>query len=102
VRFREKRDGRALAAVFDATARELIGVAAHLVPTADQAEDVVQTTSSARSSAPNALEALEALEALADTGGLVLDLRFNGGGGAAGWTWIRRGSPANTSASSRR
>src|SRR5688572_29583509 len=44
VRFRDREDGRALAAVFDATARELIGVAAHLVPTADQAEDVVQTT----------------------------------------------------------
>jgi RNA polymerase sigma-70 factor (ECF subfamily) len=44
VRFREKRDGKALAAVFDATARELIGVAAHLVPTVDQAEDVVQST----------------------------------------------------------
>jgi RNA polymerase sigma-70 factor (ECF subfamily) len=44
VRFREKRDGRALAAVFDATARELLAVAAHLVPTADQAEDVVQST----------------------------------------------------------
>jgi len=44
VRFRAQRDGRALAAVFDATARELLGVAAHLVPTADQAEDVVQST----------------------------------------------------------
>src|SRR5262245_36661005 len=44
VRFREKRDGKALAAVFDATARELIGVAAHLAPSLDQAEDVVQTT----------------------------------------------------------
>ncbi|HEX6883293.1 MAG TPA: sigma-70 family RNA polymerase sigma factor, partial [Planctomycetota bacterium] len=44
LRFRAKRDGRALAAVFDATARELLGVAAHLVPTVDQAEDVVQTT----------------------------------------------------------
>src|SRR5262245_63551298 len=44
VRFRDRRDGKALAAVFDATARELLGVAAHLVPTADQAEDVVQTT----------------------------------------------------------
>src|SRR5262245_55341564 len=44
VRFRDRRDGRALAAVFDATARELIGVAAHLAPGLDQAEDIVQTT----------------------------------------------------------
>lgn len=44
VRFRDRRDGRALAAVFDATARELLTVAAHLVPTLDLAEDVVQTT----------------------------------------------------------
>ena len=44
VRFRDRRDGKALAAVFDATARDLLGVAAHLVPTADAAEDVVQTT----------------------------------------------------------
>src|SRR5262245_817755 len=44
VRFRDRRDGKALAAVFDATARELIAVAAHLVPSLDQAEDLVQTT----------------------------------------------------------
>ncbi len=44
IRFRDKRDGKALAAVFDATARKLIEVAAHLVPDLGQAEDVVQTT----------------------------------------------------------
>jgi RNA polymerase sigma-70 factor (ECF subfamily) len=44
LRFRDRHNGKALAAVFDATARELIEVAAHLVRDADEAEDLVQTT----------------------------------------------------------
>ncbi len=44
LRFRDKRDGTALAAVFDATARELLGVASHLVREPGDAEDLVQIT----------------------------------------------------------
>ena len=43
-RFRDKNDGAALAAVFDATAREFLDVACHLVQDAHVAEDVVQET----------------------------------------------------------
>ena len=42
LRFRERGDGAALALVFDATARELFDVAAHLAASADEAEDLVQ------------------------------------------------------------
>src|SRR5688500_4461873 len=41
-RFRDRRDGAALAAVFDATARELLGVACHLQRDPTLAEDLVQ------------------------------------------------------------
>ncbi len=44
VRFRNEGDGAALARVFDATARELLGVAAHLVSDPSAAEDLVQQT----------------------------------------------------------
>lgn len=44
LRFRNRHDGKALAAVFDASARELLGVATHLVDDLDEAEDLVQTT----------------------------------------------------------
>lgn len=44
LRWRERGDGRALAAVFDLCSRELLGVAAHLVRGAGEAEDVVQVT----------------------------------------------------------
>lgn len=44
LRWRRRGDGRALAAVFDGTARELHGVAAHLVPGTGEAEDLVQLT----------------------------------------------------------
>ncbi len=44
VRFRDKDDGAALAAVFDATSRELFEVACHLVKNASDAEDLVQAT----------------------------------------------------------
>ena len=42
LRFRDKGDGKALAAVFDVTARELLAVAGHLVARPEEAEDVVQ------------------------------------------------------------
>ena len=42
LRWRERGDGKALAAVFDLTAKELLGVAAHLAPGAGEAEDLVQ------------------------------------------------------------
>ncbi|MEZ5979706.1 MAG: sigma-70 family RNA polymerase sigma factor [Planctomycetota bacterium] len=44
VRFRDRADGRALAKVFDATARDLLAIAAHLVRDLDEAEDLVQST----------------------------------------------------------
>lgn len=43
-RFRDRGDGAALAAVFDATARELLDVAGHLLGDPAAAEDVVQET----------------------------------------------------------
>jgi len=43
-RFRDRNDGAALAAVFDATARELLDVACHLIGDAAAAEDLVQDT----------------------------------------------------------
>jgi len=43
-RYRSRNDGAALAAVFDATARELLDVACHLVRDAAAAEDAVQET----------------------------------------------------------
>ena len=43
-RFRDHGDGPALAAVFDATARELLDVACHLVRDPAEAEDLVQAT----------------------------------------------------------
>jgi RNA polymerase sigma-70 factor (ECF subfamily) len=42
MRFRERGNGKALAAVFDLTAKELLAVAAHLAPSAAEAEDLVQ------------------------------------------------------------
>jgi RNA polymerase sigma factor (sigma-70 family) len=42
--FRERKDGHALARIFDAKARELLGVAVHLVRDAQEAEDLVQAT----------------------------------------------------------
>ena len=42
LRYRERGDGRALAAVFDLTAKELLAVAAHLARDAGEAEDLVQ------------------------------------------------------------
>src|SRR5262245_58996737 len=42
LRYRERGDGRALAAVFDLTAKELLAVAAHLARDAAEAEDLVQ------------------------------------------------------------
>src|SRR6185436_6633895 len=42
LRYREHGDGRALAAVFDLTAKELLAVAAHLSKGAGEAEDLVQ------------------------------------------------------------
>lgn len=42
LRYREHGDGRALAAVFDLTAKELLAVAAHLARDAGEAEDLVQ------------------------------------------------------------
>ena len=44
LRFRDQRDGKALGRLFDATAPELLAVAAHLVHDPSQAEDVVQNT----------------------------------------------------------
>lgn len=44
LRFRDHADGAALAALFDATAPGLLGVARHLVRDATEAEDLVQTT----------------------------------------------------------
>lgn len=44
LRFRDRQDGRALAAIFDATAPELADVARHLVTSREEAEDVLQTT----------------------------------------------------------
>ena len=41
-RFCEKGDGRALAAVFDATSKELLELACHLVRDPSEAEDLVQ------------------------------------------------------------
>jgi len=43
-RYRDRHDGRALAAVFDATARELLDVACHLIRDPVEAEDLVQAT----------------------------------------------------------
>src|SRR5262245_50920393 len=43
-RFRDRHDGAALAAIFDATARELLDVACHLNRDPAQAEDLVQAT----------------------------------------------------------
>lgn len=43
-RYRDRNDGAALAAVFDATARELLDVACHLIGDAAAAEDLVQET----------------------------------------------------------
>ena len=43
-RFRDRGDGRALAAVFDGTARELLDVACHLHRDPVEAEDLVQAT----------------------------------------------------------
>jgi RNA polymerase sigma-70 factor (ECF subfamily) len=43
-RFRERHDGAALAAVFDATSRELFDVACHLIRDPAEAEDLVQAT----------------------------------------------------------
>jgi RNA polymerase sigma-70 factor (ECF subfamily) len=42
LRYREHGDGRALAAVFDLTSKELLAVAAHLARGAGEAEDLVQ------------------------------------------------------------
>lgn len=42
LRWRERGDGRALAAVFDLTAKELLAVAAHLARDVAEAEDLVQ------------------------------------------------------------
>jgi len=42
LRFRDRGDGRALAAIFDSIARELLAVAAHVVGTEAEAEDLVQ------------------------------------------------------------
>lgn len=44
VRFRDRSDGAALAAVFDATSKELFEVACHLVRDPSGAEDLVQAT----------------------------------------------------------
>ena len=44
VRFRDKNDGAALAAVFDATSRALLDVACHLVRNPSDAEDLLQAT----------------------------------------------------------
>ena len=44
VRFRDRRDGRALARLFDATAPELLRVAVHLVRDVNDAEDLLQNT----------------------------------------------------------
>jgi len=44
LRFRSRRDGRALAQLFDALAPELLGVATHLSSDPSQAEDLVQAT----------------------------------------------------------
>ena len=44
LRFRDWNDGAALAAVFDATSRELLEVACHLVRNPSDAEDLVQAT----------------------------------------------------------
>src|ERR1700741_3192010 len=44
VRFRERHDGKALAQLFDAGARELLSGAPRLGDDASQAEDLVQTT----------------------------------------------------------
>ncbi|MFN0241747.1 MAG: RNA polymerase sigma factor [Planctomycetota bacterium] len=43
-RFRDRHDGAALAAVFDATSRELFDVACHLIRDPIEAEDLVQAT----------------------------------------------------------
>lgn len=43
-RFRDRHDGAALAAVFDATSRELFEVACHLIRDPVEAEDLVQAT----------------------------------------------------------
>lgn len=43
-RFRDRHDGAALAAVFDATSRELFDVACHLIRDPVEAEDLVQAT----------------------------------------------------------
>ena len=43
-RFRQKRDAKALAIVFDRTAPELLRVGRHLAPTPGDAEDLVQAT----------------------------------------------------------
>lgn len=40
LRYRDQHDGVALAAIFDATARELLSVAAHLVHDVAAAEDI--------------------------------------------------------------
>src|SRR5262245_42652157 len=42
LRYRERGDGNALAAVFDLTSKELLAVAAHLAKGAGEAEDLVQ------------------------------------------------------------
>jgi RNA polymerase sigma-70 factor (ECF subfamily) len=44
LRFRERRDGRALARLFDRLAPELLGVAVHLIDDPFGAEDLVQET----------------------------------------------------------
>jgi RNA polymerase sigma-70 factor (ECF subfamily) len=44
LRFRDRRDGRALARLFDRAAPELLAVAVHLAPDVASAEDLVQAT----------------------------------------------------------
>ena len=44
LRFRDRRDGRALAKLFDVTAPELMRVGVHLVRDVNRAEDLLQNT----------------------------------------------------------
>ena len=44
LRYRDRRDGRALGRLFDRVAPRLLGVAAHLAPDLASAEDLVQAT----------------------------------------------------------